>query len=1154
MKKLVPAILSGEPDKKKGLTVGMTKEKNWIPAQNTAGMTDNDVVDSFSSSPGVPMLKHGSGEGRVRGKRMKTKEKTPSPHSSPQRGEEVKTKGHVSVSSSPQRDPGRVRGAIKDAGFTLVEVLIGLALAAIVMSAIYSLYTIFYKQSACQYLKLEAQQNSRAALEMIQTELLMAGYMVASADESILNGTSGTSVIFRYIDADNNKIEVRYELSGINLNKVRCVRTGLWTDACSTTFPNTDQPVTVMDNLDTNGLAFNYFKSDGTAAAFDTSANRKLIRFVKVAIEAEAREKCAGQTAKDKVKMQTEVRLRNLETESGQADTTPPTAVGWLKVREAVTSAGRAGVCGRLALQFEENLTEDLSYYRITYRRDGIEQESSVNVPVSSTTGTGTGTLAYTLSPGTDAITGLLPTKSTDVSPNTYVVGIRAVDTSNNASSISEVTGAAGLTLATSISSFGGADNDTTINPSKPQGAAGFTTAFTGVDGSSDGWVNLSWTYDTAANPDVVGYRVYRGNSDFAAPYPISSGGIAAETDVYGAANQLIASQGTYTDKTTGLIGCQTYYYAITPVNCDDTLISDDAGDTDAKRYVSTDYGVTYGDGVATVAVDFPTAGVSDTAPTDTVGIGSNPGDPSPYPYPVLSANAGWKRVSMGLTNPYLSGVAELDKDFSHTYIAFNKRRSGDGCSTDVNCTIGCCYPVDITKDGAVSLTLGSGGTGGLIPNYENPDSTTGKFTVPGQRANFFVSSESVVAAFPPTLSNLCEVTAGDGNPCTYYFKAISFDKCGNKSAVAVPAQILSTLCGDDPGNPFSPGVPAGFIVRGCAGAQLEWNDLSSIIDFAGYAVYRNTAASLCETDSCVLTGTTDYPAALPVNTIYDYPNPYWPDPANCPWGCNKPYIADTVAEGASYYYFVRSMDCAYANDPLGDSSSPSDGNYIDFAANISGAASVGPVFFGKIDRDSKCEGVGSCGNDDTANQHREVLTGVAIDADSGFGTGASSPKPWTANGVDYTHSSVTLFLNNTSSNTMTITGATVSWTNTDARLKNITLLGGRSLVLKASNAVSASGATSAAVTLTTPVEIPANRRYVPITFEFKDSSGFPVNMRSDEISVSLIATNNSTGTTSCTSTMTVSEAVGSIVVPGGPGITSVKQNQPASGTSGYAV
>ena len=255
-----------------------------------------------------------------------------------------------------------------------------------------------------------------------------------------------------------------------------------------------------------------------------------------------------------------------------------------------------------------------------------------------------------------------------------------------------------------------------------------------------------------------------------------------------------------------------------------------------------------------------------------------------------------------------------------------------------------------------------------------------GKFTDAGSGGDnsFFFDSETQLSATPPTLENVCATVADPNNPCTYYFKAISFDRCGNASNITAFAQPLSTLCGDDPDYPGSPGVPSGLTVGGCTSAQVSWDDtLSGIIDFAGYTVERDTDADV--TGATALSGKTFY--ALPEGDVYWY-DQYWPNSASCPWGCNKPYWEDsTVTQGVDYYYFIRSMDCAYANDPLGDSTSPADGIYIDFPGNISGAASAGPKSFGKIDRDAKCEDTVlpvdlACGNNDLSNKHREVLTG----------------------------------------------------------------------------------------------------------------------------------------------------------------------------------
>src|SRR3989304_1514953 len=94
----------------------------------------------------------------------------------------VTEKNRIPAQKTAGMTRGRMRGN-DSKGFTLVEVLIGLALAAIVMSAIYSLYLIFYKQSSCQYLKLEAQQNSRAALGMMRENVRAGGCLFHDLSE-----------------------------------------------------------------------------------------------------------------------------------------------------------------------------------------------------------------------------------------------------------------------------------------------------------------------------------------------------------------------------------------------------------------------------------------------------------------------------------------------------------------------------------------------------------------------------------------------------------------------------------------------------------------------------------------------------------------------------------------------------------------------------------------------------------------------------------------------------------------------------------------------------------------------------------------------------------------------------------------------------------
>jgi hypothetical protein len=147
----------------------------------------------------------------------------------------------------------------------------------------------------------------------------------------------------------------------------------------------------------------------------------------------------------------------------------------------------------------------------------------------------------------------------------------------------------------------------------------------------------------------------------------------------------------------------------------------------------------------------------------------------------------------------------------------------------------------------------------------------------------------------------------------------------------------------------------------------------------------------------------------------------------------------------------------------------------------------------------------------------------------------------------------------------MTIQGASVSWVNSSALFREVKIGGGRGGVGQTSTSIGSGNTTpvvgnppyTSAVSniALTAAQIPALARYVPITFEFKDSLGTSnVDMREDQILITLNVKNDSTGTTTCRSYMTVSLSPEGVIVPYGPSITAVQQNKPASPTFGYAV
>jgi hypothetical protein len=264
--------------------------------------------------------------------------------------------------------------------------------------------------------------------------------------------------------------------------------------------------------------------------------------------------------------------------------------------------------------------------------------------------------------------------------------------------------------------------------------------------------------------------------------------------------------------------------------------------------------------------------------------------------------------------------------------------------------------------------------------------------------------------------------------------------------------------------------------------------------------------------------------------------------------------ISTGVTDGVIYSFGVVATDCVYENstDPL-------------YQNNYSGWKTISSIAPGRIVRDEMCPDPVlpidiQCTKDEP--REREILTGVDLDNSAGNGTGQATPSS------TLTHDTITLFFENTSAATMTIQGlGELSWINSDAILKEVTIGGGRSGVGSITTTITTlptvlipSGVDPYTRTLSgvdlTDVTITAKTRYVPIIFRFEDSSGGPVDMRADQLRITLDINNDSTGTASCVSYLTISEDIGGIPVPTGPTITLTQQDHPNPDfpTPGFAV
>ena len=94
-------------------------------------------------------------------------------------------------------------------GFTLVEVLLALALSTLTLGAIYSLYVSQVRAQVVHENLLDMQQQARAVLDLVSRELRMAGYDPRGVNR---DGVSGND--FYGVTVDATQLIIKADLDG----------------------------------------------------------------------------------------------------------------------------------------------------------------------------------------------------------------------------------------------------------------------------------------------------------------------------------------------------------------------------------------------------------------------------------------------------------------------------------------------------------------------------------------------------------------------------------------------------------------------------------------------------------------------------------------------------------------------------------------------------------------------------------------------------------------------------------------------------------------------------------------------------------------------------------------------------------------------------
>lgn len=933
-------------------------------------------------------------------------------------------------------------------GFTLVEILIALAIMSIVTTAIYQLYISNYKTWVSQDLVTEMQQNARFSIDLMTREMQLMGYDIPSGETAVKEATSNKITFWARDEGISGTVQeqrrkVSFYLDGTELKMDVTKETG-----------SSETGKVVAENVET--LVFAYY--DDQNNQITQAADIGQIRRVKVSLTVKTSRKDPITLDYKRMTLVTELRPRNLGIGEVITDITPPAVPTGIEVVDP-------GKCGKLWVRWTPNSEVDLAGYVIYYGQSTGSYTGQVSVSTSAPQ-------PYyelgglTVSPSN--------ANGTTVPYVSYYMAIAAFDTSGNISGYStEVSG----NPSPSTRAFGGA-NDTTINIEKPTPPTNFIGVAVDESGNPlpDGRVRLTWTPSTDSN--VTGYRIYRktDDSDFST-FPIAASG----TTIVEVANEgtLSSAATSFTDTGPGLIGCKVYYYAIAPVTCDATLITDDAGDDNSKRYTSSEYARTYGDGAGSIA-DAPSG--SDTAPTD----GTAPGAPT------ITGRAGWRRVAITVTNP-------ADSDFSKTCL-YVEKGGAEGTPT-----------LDSAKDanGCFNVVNPVTGTRGLIPDASPATNPDGIFTNTSPVSFWHDSMTTRTPAAPSLAQAGAEVQ-------TYAYKAVAFDKCGNPAtpAAAASATTVKTtnLCGEDPeGKPPALGLPATPAAACGAPATVSWTPVPSNIDqpssatnpwdLAGYRIFRSSS--------------TDFSSA----TLLNPEAPHW-----CEGTCSYP--DSSVSEGETYYYKVASTDCPYEKENPSATTIRSDM----IGATIKSTATIGPIKPGMLDRKDETD------KQILTRDFRGSLGAASTEADPTSSATAgyhNVVKMYFRNTSAGTMTITGIANLQWNKDTAKLAKITIGGENSTPF---VTLSPVPEWQATTTGELKSSAVSS--LVFGSAKQIAATSQHVPIILEFRDTSGdvsYRADMRGVEVRLQLNVTNDSTGTANCSTYLTESRLDQAITVPKGP-------------------
>ena len=153
----------------------------------------------------------------------------------------------------------------KIAGFTLVELMVSMAISLAVLAAIAGTFTAQTRQTNAEEQLGQMQQNVRGALDLMIREIHMAGYKPAGGAFNGIQTSSATTLRIK-LDLDSSGVETDGTTDDISY--AFDSSTGL----ISRTLNNTGSTATLADNV--TAFSFTYLDANGASTTTNTAVRR----------------------------------------------------------------------------------------------------------------------------------------------------------------------------------------------------------------------------------------------------------------------------------------------------------------------------------------------------------------------------------------------------------------------------------------------------------------------------------------------------------------------------------------------------------------------------------------------------------------------------------------------------------------------------------------------------------------------------------------------------------------------------------------------------------------------------------------------------------------------------------------------------------------